>query len=489
MNNDIKKRMKNLIRKNIDKFTIYIFTFYMTLIKNISGFRGTIGGENSENLTPLDIVYSVSAFSKLIYENNPGLTDIKVMTGRDGRKSGEIIHHIVNSVFASMGIDVIDCDISTTPSLCWGVLNNDCVAGLMITASHNPEQYNGLKFFNSDGEFLSKVDVDKLINYSEQKFISFSTNKDLGKVSKYDNLIEDHIDAIINLDILPLKEIQSLNLYVIADAINSGGSIAIPKLLDRLSIKYKIINQEISGSFSHNPEPLAENLKDLSKMIKKNKADLGIAVDPDVDRLVFFDENGEILGEENTQVYCSDFVLSVNKGSTVSTLSSSNSLKDLTISYNCDYYSTPVGEMNVVKKMKEVNAVVGGEGGGGIIYPDLHYGRDALVGIALFLSLLVKKGSSVSNLKENYPKYYMKKLKMSLDNSRLIDQVFEKIINKYSDLSPNTEDGVRIDFDNGWVHMRKSNTEPIVRIFSESDSQIKADKIALEIKNEINSLI
>ena len=461
----------------------------MTLIKNISGFRGTIGGDNSENLTPLDIVYSISAFSKLIFENNPSLNKFKIMTGRDGRKSGEIIHTIVNSTFASMGIDVIDCGISTTPSICWGVLNSECVAGLMITASHNPEEYNGLKFFNSDGEFLSMDDVNKLVKYSEQKTVSFSSNKNLGNVSTYESLIDDHVDAIINLDILPLKEIQSLNLFIVADAINSGGSIAIPKLLDRLSIKYKIINDDISGNFSHNPEPLAENLKDLSKMIVQNKADLGIAVDPDVDRLVFFDENGVILGEENTQVYCSDFVLSVNIGPTVSTLSSSNALRDLTLFYNCDYYFTPVGEMNVVKKMKEVNAVVGGEGGGGIIYPNLHYGRDALVGIALFLSLLLTKGTKVSSLKEDYPKYYMKKLKISLDNSNLIDQVFKKIINKYSKLSPNTEDGVRIDFDNGWVHIRKSNTEPIVRIFSESSSQVDADNIAFKIESEIKGLI
>lgn len=461
----------------------------MTLIKNISGFRGTIGGVNNENLTPIDIVNSIAAFSLLIKENNPNLSDYTVMTGRDGRKSGESILNIVNSVFSSMGINVINCGISTTPTLCWGVLNNKSVAGLMITASHNPEEYNGLKFFNSDGEFLSREDVDKLIKYSEHDSFKFSLNDDLGIITKYDNLIDDHIDAIVNLEILPLKDIQSLKLFVVADAINSGGSIALPKLFERLSINYKIINSDINGSFSHTPEPLKENLKDLSKKIKENNADFGLAVDPDVDRLVFFDENGEILGEENTQVYCSDFVLSKLKGDTVSTLSSSNALKDLTLSYGCNYHSTPVGEMNVVKKMKEVNAVVGGEGGGGIIYPVLHYGRDALVGIALFLALLVNRSSKVSKLKDDFPNYYMKKLKITLKDSNLIDQVFGKLVSKYSDLSPNTEDGVRIDFKNGWVHMRKSNTEPIIRIFSESDTQTNADKIAGDIEKEIKNLI
>ncbi|MBL6604120.1 MAG: phosphoglucosamine mutase [Bacteroidetes bacterium] len=461
----------------------------MTLIKNISGFRGTIGGVNNENLTPIDIVNSIAAFSLLIKENNPNLSDYTVMTGRDGRKSGESILNIVNSVFSSMGINVINCGISTTPTLCWGVLNNKSVAGLMITASHNPEEYNGLKFFNSDGEFLSREDVDKLIKYSEHDSFKFSLNDDLGIITKYDNLIDDHIDAIVNLEILPLKDIQSLKLFVVADAINSGGSIALPKLFERLSINYKIINSDINGSFSHTPEPLKENLKDLSKKIKENNADFGLAVDPDVDRLVFFDENGEILGEENTQVYCSDFVLSKLKGDTVSTLSSSNALKDLTLSYGCNYHSTPVGEMNVVKKMKEVNAVVGGEGGGGIIYPVLHYGRDALVGIALFLALLVNRSSKVSKLKDDFPNYYMKKLKITLKDSNVIDQVFGKLVSKYSDLSPNTEDGVRIDFKNGWVHMRKSNTEPIIRIFSESDTQTNADKIAGDIEKEIKNLI
>ncbi|MDA0330784.1 MAG: phosphoglucosamine mutase [Bacteroidetes bacterium] len=461
----------------------------MTLIKNISGFRGTIGGVNNENLTPIDIVNSIAAFSLLIKENNPNLSDYTVMTGRDGRKSGESILNIVNSVFSSMGINVINCGISTTPTLCWGVLNNKSVAGLMITASHNPEEYNGLKFFNSDGEFLSREDVDKLIKYSEHDSFKFSLNDDLGIITKYDNLIDDHIDAIVNLEILPLKDIQSLKLFVVADAINSGGSIALPKLFERLSINYKIINSDINGSFSHTPEPLKENLKDLSKKIKENNADFGLAVDPDVDRLVFFDENGEILGEENTQVYCSDFVLSKLKGDTVSTLSSSNALKDLTLSYGCNYHYTPVGEMNVVKKMKEVNAVVGGEGGGGIIYPVLHYGRDALVGIALFLALLVNRSSKVSKLKDDFPNYYMKKLKITLKDSNVIDQVFGKLVSKYSDLSPNTEDGVRIDFKNGWVHMRKSNTEPIIRIFSESDTQTNADKIAGDIEKEIKNLI
>jgi len=460
----------------------------MTLIKNISGFRGTIGGNNLENLTPTDIVTSISAFSRLIKENNPNSSSLTVMTGRDGRKSGRMIQTIVNSTFNSMGINVIDAGLSTTPTICWGVLNNDSVGGLMITASHNPEEYNGLKFFNSEGEFLSREDVSKLIEYSESKNHIFSSNKSLGTISEYDRLIDDHVDAILNLKILPLDEIRELKLSVSADAINSGGSIAIPKLLDRLNIQYNIINSEIKGVFNHTPEPLAENLTDLSESIKVNKSDFGIAVDPDVDRLVFFDENGQILGEEYTQVFCSDFVLSKNKGDTVSTLSSSNALKDLTISYGQKYYSTPVGEMNVVKKMKEVNSIVGGEGGGGIIYPELHYGRDALVGIALFLGLLVDKKCKVSELKSHYSSYYMKKIKITLKDSKLIDRTFNMITKNYSELSPNTEDGVRIDFDDAWVHMRKSNTEPIIRIFAEANSQDIADNYALKIEKEIKSI-
>ena len=460
----------------------------MTLIKNISGFRGTIGGNNLENLTPTDIVTSISAFSRLIKENNPNSSSLTVMTGRDGRKSGRMIQTIVNSTFNSMGINVIDAGLSTTPTICWGVLNNDSVGGLMITASHNPEEYNGLKFFNSEGEFLSREDVSKLIEYSESKNHIFSSNKSLGTISEYDRLIDDHVDAILNLKILPLDEIRELKLSVSADAINSGGSIAIPKLLDRLNIQYIIINSEIKGVFNHTPEPLAENLTDLSESIKVNKSDFGIAVDPDVDRLVFFDENGQILGEEYTQVFCSDFVLSKNKGDTVSTLSSSNALKDLTISYGQKYYSTPVGEMNVVKKMKEVNSIVGGEGGGGIIYPELHYGRDALVGIALFLGLLVDKKCKVSELKSLYSSYYMKKIKITLKDSKLIDRTFNMITKNYSELSPNTEDGVRIDFDDAWVHMRKSNTEPIIRIFAEANSQDIADNYALKIEKEIKSI-
>ena len=460
----------------------------MTLIKNISGFRGTIGGNNLENLTPTDIVTSISAFSRLIKENNPNSSSLTVMTGRDGRKSGRMIQSIVNSTYNSMGINVIDAGLSTTPTICWGVLNNDSVGGLMITASHNPEEYNGLKFFNSEGEFLSREDVSKLIEYSESKNHIFSSNNSLGTISEYDRLIDDHVDAILNLKILPLDEIRELKLSVSADAINSGGSIAIPKLLDRLDIQYNIINSEIKGVFNHTPEPLAENLTDLSESIKVNKSDFGIAVDPDVDRLVFFDENGEILGEEYTQVFCSDFVLSKNKGDTVSTLSSSNALKDLTISYGQKYYSTPVGEMNVVKKMKEVSSIVGGEGGGGIIYPELHYGRDALVGIALFLGLLVDKKCKVSELKSQYSSYYMKKIKITLKDSKLIDRTFNVITENYSELSPNTEDGVRIDFDDAWVHMRKSNTEPIIRIFAEANSQDIADTYALKIEKEIKSI-
>ena len=412
-----------------------------------------------------------------------------VITGRDGRKSGRMIQSIVNSTFNSMGINVIDAGLSTTPTICWGVLNNDSVGGLMITASHNPEEYNGLKFFNSDGEFLSKEDVSKLIEYSESKNHIFSSNNSLGNIAEYDRLIDDHVDAILNLDILPLEEIKELKLTVSADAINSGGSLAIPKLLDRLNIRYNIINSEIEGIFNHTPEPLAENLTDLSKSIKVNKSDFGIAVDPDVDRLVFFDENGEILGEEYTQVFCSDFVLSKNKGDTVSTLSSSNALKDLTVSYGQNYYSTPVGEMNVVKKMKEVNSIVGGEGGGGIIYPELHYGRDALVGIALFLTNLAEKEMSCKSLRKTYPNYYISKNKIDLDLSVDIAKLLKTLESKFASNNINTIDGLKINFDDGWVHLRRSNTEPIIRIYSESVTLDKANQLAEDFISQIKELL
>ena len=460
----------------------------MTLIKNISGFRGTVEGPPKENLTPFYVVTSVSAFCKFLKEKH-GDKELIVTTGRDGRATGENFHTIVNRTISLMGINVIDAGLSTTPTLCWGVLNNDSSGGIMITASHNPQEYNGLKFFNEDGEFLSREDMNKVIEFSNSTDFEYQNTMNLGSINIYKNLIEDHVDDILKLDIIPVEKIRSMNINIVVDGINSGGAIAIPLLLDKLSIKYKLINGEILGKFSHTPEPLLENLTELSKEVKKEKADFGIAVDPDVDRLVFFDENGDIFGEEYTQVVCSDYVLSNKKGNVVSTLSSSNAMRDIASHYGCEYFHTAVGEMNVVEKMKEVNAVVGGEGGGGIIYPDLHYGRDALVGIALFLGLLVNKSIKVSKLRDNFPRYYMKKLKISLKDASEIDQIFKKLVSKYSDLSPNTEDGVRIDFNEGWVHMRKSNTEPIVRIFSESDTQINADKIALDIEKEINDLV
>ena len=459
----------------------------MTLIKNISGFRGTIGGENNNNLTPVDIVSSIAGFSKLIKENNPN-NNLTVMTGRDGRKSGEMIQNIVNSVFSSMGINVIDAGLSTTPTLCWGVLNNDSVAGLMITASHNPQEYNGLKFFNSEGEFLSKEDVTKVIEYSKLKTYDFAPNASLGTINKYDHLIDDHIEAIINLEILPLKRIKELNLYVVADAINSGGAIALPKLLEKLNIRYKIINSEIEGVFNHTPEPLEENLKDLSQEIIKNNADFGIAVDPDVDRLAFMDENGVMFGEEYTLVACADHILSHKPGNTVSNLSSTRALRDVTQKYGGTYTASAVGEVNVVNAMKSSNAIIGGEGNGGIIYPKSHYGRDALVGVALFLSLLAERKIAVSNLRASYPSYFMSKKKIDLNPSINVDAILEAMESKYIHEEISTIDGLKIDFPTEWVHLRKSNTEPIIRIYTEAPAQDKADALADKIINEIKKI-
>ena len=459
----------------------------MTLIKNISGFRGTVGGPPKENLTPFDIVTSVSAFCKFLIEKY-NTKELIITTGRDGRASGENFHTIVNRTISLMGIDVIDTGLSTTPTLCWGVLTNDSNGGIMITASHNPEEYNGLKFFNENGEFLSREDMNKVIKYSNSTNFEYQNTMDLGSIKIYDNLIEDHVHEILNLDIIPVEKIRSMDINVVVDGINSGGAIAIPLLLDKLSIKYKLINGEISGKFSHTPEPLAENLTQLSEEVIKHKADFGIAVDPDVDRLVFFDEKGIIFGEEYTQVVCSDYVLSKKKGNTVSTLSSSNAMKDITMKHGCEYFHTAVGEMNVVKKMKEVNAVVGGEGGGGIIYPDLHYGRDALIGTALFLSLLTTTKEKVSEIKKRYSLYFMSKLKIKLSIDLDVDSILSGISEKYSKYNPILIDGVFIDFEYSWVHLRKSNTEPIIRIFTESKSKEEADKLAKEFYDIVNSL-
>ena len=459
----------------------------MTLIKNISGFRGTVGGPPKENLTPFDIVTSVSAFCKFLKEKY-NTKELIVTTGRDGRASGENFHTIVNRTISLMGIDVIDAGLSTTPTLCWGVLTNKSNGGIMITASHNPEEYNGLKFFNKEGEFLSREDMNKVIEYSNTTDFEYQNTMNLGSIKTYKNLIEDHVDEILKLDIIPVEKIRSMDIKIVVDGINSGGAIAIPLLLDKLSIEYKLINGEILGKFSHTPEPLVENLTQLSEQVKIEKADFGIAVDPDVDRLVFFDENGVIFGEEYTQVVCSDYVLSNKKGSTVSTLSSSNAMKDITIKHGCQYFHTAVGEMNVVRKMKEVNAVVGGEGGGGIIYPDLHYGRDALIGTALFLSLLTTTKEKVSEIKSRYSLYFMSKLKIKLDVNLDVDSILSSISDKYSKYNPILIDGVFIEFDSSWVHLRKSNTEPIIRIFTESKSKKEADELANKFFDLVNSL-
>jgi len=459
----------------------------MTLIKNISGFRGTVGGPPKENLTPFDIVTSASAFCKFLKEKY-NTKELTVTTGRDGRATGGNFHTIVNRTISLMGIDVIDAGLSTTPTLCWGVLTNESNGGIMITASHNPEEYNGLKFFNDDGEFLSREDMNKVIEYSNTTDFEYQNTMNLGSINPYNNLIEDHVDEILNLDIIPVEKIRSMEIKIVVDAINSGGAIAIPLLLDKLSVKYKLINGEISGKFSHTPEPLVENLTQLSKEVKNENADFGIAVDPDVDRLVFFDENGVIFGEEYTQVVCSDYVLSKKKGNTVSTLSSSNAMRDITIKHGCEYFHTAVGEMNVVKKMKEVNAVVGGEGGGGIIYPNLHYGRDALIGTALFLSLLTTTKEKVSEIKKRYSSYFMSKLKIKLSPSLDVDLILSNISDKYSKYNPILIDGVFIEFDSSWVHLRKSNTEPIIRIFTESKSKEEADELAIKFYDLVNSL-
>lgn len=459
------------------------------MIKSISGIRGTIGGIPGEGLSPLDIVKFTSAFATFIMRNTAGRKP-KFVVGRDGRTSGEMVNRIVTGTLAGMGADVIDGGLSTTPTIEMAVTDLKADGGIIITASHNPEQWNALKLLNSWGEFISAQDGAEVLLIAEKDDFKFSPVNKLGKFTTDHTLIEKHIEKILKLDLVDVKAIKKADFRVAIDCVNSTGGIALPLLLKALGVsKIDELYCEPNGKFPHNPEPLPENLSEISEVVKKNKADVGFVVDPDVDRLAIITENGDMFGEEYTLVAVADYILKNKSGNTVSNLSSTRALQDVTEKLGGNYYASAVGEVNVVEKMKEVNAVIGGEGNGGIIYPELHYGRDALVGIALFLTHMAKSGLKCSKLRNSYPSYFISKNKIELSTGIDVDKILAKIKEKYKRNPINVVDGVRIEFDRQWVHLRKSNTEPIIRIYSESDSEAKAEHLAKKIIEDIKEAI
>lgn len=452
----------------------------MTLIKSISGIRGTIGGYPGENLTPLDIVKFTAAYATYIKETSQTEKPM-ILVGRDARISGEMVHRIITGTLIGMGCDVTDIGMATTPTTEIAVTKEKAAGGIIITASHNPKQWNALKLLDNNGEFLSAEDGEKVLSYADNSEFSFAEVGNLGKIFQKQYLHE-HIQSILSLDLVDTEAIKAANFRVALDSINSVGGVAIPELLYALGVK-EIFKLHCAphGNFSHNPEPLPQNLTELAFLTKSSKANVGFAVDPDVDRLAIYCENGEPFGEEYTLVAVSDYVLQHTPGNTVSNLSSSRALRDVTVQKGGNYYPAAVGEVNVVAKMKEVGAVIGGEGNGGIIYPASHYGRDALVGIALFLTYLAKSGKKPSELRKEYPSYFMSKQKVELSSEMNIDDILDKIKEKFSDQKVTDIDGVKIDFPDKWVHLRKSNTEPIIRIYSEATSEEDAQKIGEQI--------
>ncbi len=459
----------------------------MTLIKSISGIRGTIGGEAGENLTPLDIVKFSAAYATFIKESSQSNRP-RIVVGRDARISGDMVHRIITGTLIGMGCDVTDIGMATTPTTEIAVKKENASGGIIITASHNPKQWNALKLLNSDGEFLNAAEGEQILNIAEKEDFEFSLVDQLGEISNK-QFLQEHIQSILSLEHVDIEAIKKANFSVAIDCVNSIGGIAVPELLYALGVK-KIFKLHCAphGNFSHNPEPLPQNLTELSSLTRTSKADVGFAVDPDVDRLAIYCENGEPFGEEYTLVSISDFVLQYTPGNTVSNLSSTRALRDVTSKRGGNYYAAAVGEVNVVSKMKEVKAVIGGEGNGGVIYPASHYGRDALVGIALFLSLMAKSEKKPTELRATYPSYYMAKQKIELTPEMNIDEILEKVKNHFIDYNPLDIDGIKIDFPDKWVHLRKSNTEPIIRIYSEANSIEEAEEIGKQIIEMIKEL-
>ncbi|MFN3403927.1 MAG: phosphoglucosamine mutase [Cytophagaceae bacterium] len=459
----------------------------MSLIKSISGIRGTIGGKSGEALTPIDVVKFSAAYGQWIKNTNGGST---IIVGRDARLSGEMIVKIVASTLQSVGLDVVDLGLSTTPTVEMAVLMEKAAGGIIITASHNPAQWNALKLLNNKGEFVSAEDGEKILALAEAEDINFSEVKKLGKYSTKDGYFEKHIEEILKLPLVDKDAIAKKKFKVAIDCVNSTGGIVVPMLLEALGVENVTkFFCEPNGHFPHNPEPLPENLTHISSEISNGKFDLGIVVDPDVDRLCFVNEDGSMFGEEYTLVAVADYILKNKKGNTVSNLSSSRALRDVTEKAGGEYFASAVGEVNVVEAMKKHDAVIGGEGNGGIIYPELHYGRDALVGIALFLTHLAKSGKSISMLRAQYPNYHISKNKIELTPEVDVDCVIDEIRKKYEKQPINTVDGVKIEFEKEWVHLRKSNTEPIIRIYAESDTLATADHLANKIIIDIKEIL
>ena len=460
----------------------------MALIKSISGIRGTIGGKAGDNLTPLDVVQFVSAFITLL--KNGEEKPLTLIIGRDARVSGDIINKLACSTLQSLGVNVIDLGLSTTPTVEMAVIQHKADGGIILTASHNPMQWNALKLLNANGEFISAADGAKVLEIIEKQDYQFAEINKLGTYSTYDRAIEDHIDAILKLDLVNVDAIKRAHFAVALDCVNSTGGIALPKLLDALGVtNVTVLNGEPTGVFAHNPEPLPQHLHDLSNLIARGKYDVGFVVDPDVDRLAIVREDGEMFVEEYTLVAVADYILQHTKGNTVSNLSSTRALRDVSARYGVEYNASAVGEVNVVEKMKATNAIIGGEGNGGVIYPALHFGRDALVGIALFLSYMATSGKSCTEIRRQYPAYVISKNKIELRPGMDVKAILAHIADKYSDKQVNTIDGVKIDFDNGWVHLRPSNTEPLIRIYAEAETESLADNMATKIIGDIREFL
>lgn len=459
----------------------------MTLIKSISGIRGTIGGKVAENLTPVDAVKFAAAYGSFLKQSNNG--KLRVVIGRDARPSGAMIQALVQNTLTGLGIDVIDLGLSTTPTVEMAVVFEKADGGIILTASHNPVQWNALKLLNNKGEFLSGEEGKQILEMAASEDFDFSRVEDLGKVSQNEKALEKHVDAILNLPYVLADAIAKADLKVAVDGVNSSGGFAIPYLLDRLGVsKVEKLYCEPTGQFPHNPEPLEKHLGDIMSLVKEKGCDLGVVVDPDVDRLAFISDDGKMFGEEYTLVAAADYLLEHKQGALVSNLSSSRALRDLAESRGQKYAASAVGEVNVVEKMKETKAVLGGEGNGGVILPDLHYGRDALVGVALVLSHLAQSGKKMSELRASYPQYYMAKNKIELQPGMDVDALLDKMKEKYSSEDISTIDGVKIDFAEEWVHLRKSNTEPIVRVYTEAKSAERAHELGENFVKEMKAL-
>lgn len=456
----------------------------MTLIKSISGIRGTIGGKVGDNLTPVDAVKFASAYGTFL-KNNIEKEKLKVVIGRDARISGPMIHNLVVNTLVGLGIDVIDLGLSTTPTVEVAVPLEEADGGIILTASHNPKQWNALKLLNAKGEFLSGADGAKILEIAEAEAFDFSNVDSLGEVTTNDAYMDIHIDEVLQLPLVDAEAVAKRKFKVVVDGVNSSGGIIIPKLLEQMGVECVKLYCEPNGHFPHNPEPLKEHLGDICKLVVEENADFGIVVDPDVDRLAFISNDGEMFGEEYTLVACADYVLSKTPGNTVSNMSSSRALRDITQKHKGSYQASAVGEVNVVEMMKSTNAIIGGEGNGGIIYPELHYGRDSLVGVALFLTHLANLDMTVAELRASYPQYYMSKNKIELTPQIDVDAILVAMTDKYKNENISTIDGVKIDFASEWVHLRKSNTEPIIRIYTEAPTQAEADALAFRIINEI----